>query len=294
MVENRHKRELTPAQKTMYIPLMARALESEKKEPAIRDDMAVQIAMKLEPEIRLLINNFPELSRLAWISRSICLDKIISDFLTRYPGATVVNIGCGLDTTYDRLKNRSVMWYDLDFPEVIAFRRKFISESLRRKYIEASFLAPEWFDFIKYEGNILFVAAGVFYYYKEESIKRFVLRLCNLYPRFEIVFDATSRYGVSAANRLLQKSGINKSPSLKWGLNGVKVLLSWSPRIIFLGKYRCFKGNAIKMKWKQKILGYISDLLNIQYILHLRIRPDYKNLVVKSDRPKSQNPAERK
>ena len=49
-----------------------------------------------------------ELSQVAWIMRSIYIDEVIRNFLDKHPKATIVNIGCGMDTTFDRIDNGSL------------------------------------------------------------------------------------------------------------------------------------------------------------------------------------------
>jgi O-methyltransferase involved in polyketide biosynthesis len=269
---------LSPVQETLLFPCLARALESENENPSFYDPSAVEIMHKLDPEYQSLIREFPALCRLAWINRSRCMDKLADDFLKRNPGATVVNIGCGLDTTFERLKNNSVKWYDLDLPEVIEFRRGYVPELPQRKFISASFLEAKWHEEISYNKNILFIAAGVFYYFEEGTIKKFFKFLCQKYPRCELIFDATSPAGVRAANRIFQKIS-HKSPArLKWGLKSIRTILSWNPRIKFLGKYKSFKGPMMSMNIENRIRAWISDLLNIQYTIHLRIGLDYKRI----------------
>lgn len=53
---------------------------------------------------------------------------MVGAFLEEHPDATVVNIACGLDTRVYRLDNGQVRWYNLDLPEVIDIRRRFLNE----------------------------------------------------------------------------------------------------------------------------------------------------------------------
>ena len=62
------------------------------------------------------------------IARTIVLDKLVSEYLAKNPGATVVNIACGLDTRYYRMTGFK-HWYNLDLPETIAVREKLLPES---------------------------------------------------------------------------------------------------------------------------------------------------------------------
>jgi hypothetical protein len=43
-------------------------------------------------------------------------ERAIGKYIERYPEATVINIGAGLDTTFSRVANGKMRWYDLDLP----------------------------------------------------------------------------------------------------------------------------------------------------------------------------------
>ncbi len=67
-----------------------------------------------------------EADKVMIILRNREFDRYARDFLRRHPQAVVVHIGCGLDSRFERVDNGEVEWYDLDLPEVIELRRKFI------------------------------------------------------------------------------------------------------------------------------------------------------------------------
>jgi O-methyltransferase involved in polyketide biosynthesis len=191
--------KLGHVQETLLLPLWGRAVEARKKKPLLVDKTAVEIIGKLNYDFTTIARNISFLSQLAWIARSLHIDRIIRQFLTKYPKATIVNIGCGLDTTFERVDNGSLYWYDLDLPDVIKLRSDFITESERRKFIAGSFLDDQWLSQITVVDNVLFVAAGVFYYFEAEQIKDFLIKLADRFPSGELVFDATSPVGVKVA-----------------------------------------------------------------------------------------------
>jgi O-methyltransferase involved in polyketide biosynthesis len=269
---------LGPVQKTLFLPVVARALESMKSTPMLFDKTAMQIVERVNYNFTKLISSTTELSRIAWIVRSTCFDRLIRDFLRRYPGATVVNIGCGLDTTYERVDNGLVQWYDMDLPDVIELRKLLMNETKNRKFIAGSFLKNNWYKNLGFPEHVLFIAGGVFYYYEEKVIRTFFIKLSLIFQSCELLFDVTSPSGVRAANRVLQKAGIDDKSFLKWGLKSTDTILSWSPRLRLLGKYYTYKQEGVAMNLKNRILGWISDALNIQYIVHFKIRTDYNHL----------------
>jgi O-methyltransferase involved in polyketide biosynthesis len=260
--------ELGSVQKTLFLPLWGRACETQKPDPLLVDRKALEIIQRVDFDFSTLTQNIQTLSQIGWIMRSISVDQVVTGFLEKYPRATIVDIGCGLDTTFNRVDNGLLSWYDLDLPDVIELRRKLIPESERCKYIIASFLEDSWIDEIIIRDNVLFIAAGVFYYFEEEEIKGFLKKLADKLPGSEILFDACSPYGVKMANKLvIENAGLDERSYLKWGLKHTQDILTWDERFRILKTIYYFKNKRIS--FQIRILGYISDLLKIQYMIHL-------------------------
>lgn len=267
---NRVKIELGHVQKTLFLPLWGRAVESKKRHPLLVDETAVKIIDQLDYDFAPITQKMDALSQLAWVKRSQIGDRVITRFLMRYPTGTIVNLGCGLDTTFERIDNGQVRWYDLDLPDVIALRKQFIQETERRTFIATSFLEKAWLDEISVVGNVLFMAAGVFYYFKEEEIKAFLLRLLDIYPGSELLFDVSSPVGVRVANKkVVESAGLDEKSYLTWGLANKKEILAWDPRIRLLGTYYYFR--TLRIGIRNIIMGLLSDFLGIQYMLHLQL-----------------------
>ncbi|MDR1945453.1 MAG: class I SAM-dependent methyltransferase [Candidatus Peribacteria bacterium] len=55
----------------------------------------------------------------------------MEDFIQKYSNAIIVNLGSGLDTTFNRInndKNKKLDLYNLDLPESIEFRKKYFGQ----------------------------------------------------------------------------------------------------------------------------------------------------------------------
>ena len=136
-------------------------LKLRKKSPCLSTSQPAEILNQLNYDFTTIAKNILPITQFEWIVRSIHIDRIIKEFLVKFPKAAMVNIGCGLDTTFNRVDNGSLYWYDLDLPDVIELRKKFIPEGERRKFISCSFLDDSWFSELHIEENVLFIAAGV-------------------------------------------------------------------------------------------------------------------------------------
>ena len=267
---NRININLGNVQKTLFLPLWGRAVETRKRKPFLIDETAVKIIDQVDYDFSKMTQNMDELSQIAWIKRSLICDQVIRKFLSSYPGGTIINIGCGLDTTFERTDNGKLKWYDLDLADVIELRRKFIQEGERRKFIASSFLEKEWLENIEVHGNVLFIAAGVFYYFEGNQIKDFIIRLVNKYPGSEMLFDVCSPIGVKIANKkVVESSGLDEKSHLIWGIENKKNLLTWDSRIKIIRTYYYFR--TVRIGLRNILMGMLSDFLGIQYILHLKL-----------------------
>jgi O-methyltransferase involved in polyketide biosynthesis len=268
------KIELDDIQKTLLMPVWARAIESKKKKPILIDETAVDIMCAIDHDFTNMSQNISEISQISWIARCKRFDIVIRKFIAQHPDACIVNIGCGLDTTFERINDPGIHWYDLDLPEVIELRKNFVNESDHRKFIAASFLDVTWFHRIQ-KKNVLFISTGVFVYFAEEEIKSFLIKVADHFPGSELFFDVTSPKGLQVANELILKSGYNSSSCFKWGLKNKSIISSWDYRIKLINTHFTFKITGLHLSLKNKIIGLVSDFLRIQYMVHLRINDQH-------------------
>jgi O-methyltransferase involved in polyketide biosynthesis len=264
------KVNLGPLQNTMFMPLWARAQETKKETPVLIDSKAVEIIDSIDYNFESF-KNLEEINLISWISRCRKYDEIINRFIIENPNGAIVNIGCGMDTYYERAINSTLKWYELDLPDVIELKRKFFSESATRKFISGSFLNTQWFEQIRLEDKVLFISAGVFCYFEESVIKDFLIKVVNNFPSSELLFDVTSSSGVKVANKVIKKAGLDQNSLMRWPLKNIQVILSWDKRIKLIGRYYTFKQKYLNLSLRNRIRGFISDFLNIQYIIHLKI-----------------------
>ena len=91
-----------------------------------------------------------KMSEVGCVVRGKYFDDAIRRFILSHSHPVVVNVGCGLDTRYQRIGNdQTAVFYELDLPEVIDLRRKLIPETGEDRYIAASLLETGWMDALK-------------------------------------------------------------------------------------------------------------------------------------------------
>ena len=191
--------------------------------------------------------------------------------MEQYPNGAVVNLGCGLDTTLDRVDNGSLHWYDLDLPDVIALRRELLPERPRVRLIAGSFLDETWWNEIRPANGVLFVAAGVLYYFDPDTIRAFLRRLASRFPGAELIFDGCSPLGLKLAKRMvLRNGGMDDSLVLKWGFQNARSLEDWDPRLQLVEQFSIFRKVGQDLSVRTRLRIAISGLLKIMFMVHLR------------------------
>ena len=223
---------------TLFIPLWSRAYTT-KKYPSLLEDLeSVRIVAESTFDFSG-IHDEQEYYNLAAAFRAANFDMEIRQYLDQYPEAIVVSIGSGLDTTFFRVDNGRLTWYDLDLPEVIALREEYIGKNDRVHTISRSCFDYGWVDEIPYDSakGLIFVLGGVLYYFREEWVREFLRDMAERFPGAQMIFDSTSKAGILISNRYVKKTG-NDGARLYFGLNNaVRFFASVSPKIRLLAAY---------------------------------------------------------
>jgi O-methyltransferase involved in polyketide biosynthesis len=229
MSETTHH-SLSGVPETLLIPLVYRAIETQRPDAMIKDEKAVELIKQLSSDGPIRYDSdwikqtpMAEANKVLRIMLTREMDRYARDFLGRHPEAVVVHIGCGLDSRFDRVDNGQVEWYDLDVPDVIDLRRKLIGDEGQRYHLlGCSVLEPAWLEAVRvHRGRpFLFLAEGVFMYFAEAQVKSLVLTLRDHFPGAELVFDAWRPYEIWLGNFAL--GGL-----LRWGLWRGRELEGW-------------------------------------------------------------------
>jgi len=271
-MENTNEVSLGSVQETLLLPLWGRAFETRKKNSLLVDPDAVRIIDSIKYDFSRMEKKVNPLSRVAWISRSLYFDGEIRKFIEKSPDATIVNIGCGLDTTFERVDNGKIRWFDLDFPDVIALRRQYLAESGRRKFIAASALDDSWYEIVGTPSRLLFLLAGVIYYIREESVRALFANFTDHFPVCDVIFDYSSSRGLRIANKMvIRDGGMSSAANLVWALDNVRELEKWDSRIRVLDSMPMFKKFKKKYPPYRRLGMNISDAMKIQSLAHIRM-----------------------
>src|SRR5512136_509579 len=119
-------RNLNAVSRTLMIPLYFRAMESQRPDALVRDPKAVELVGQLDYDFSDVQTLKDE--QVNYLLRMREFDRLARTFLAEHPEGVLVDLGCGLDTRFERVDNGEVEWYGLDLPEVIALRKKVLDE----------------------------------------------------------------------------------------------------------------------------------------------------------------------
>ena len=89
---------------TLFVPMLGRIYASEHYPQILYDKKALELKKKLPSDL-IKQNMQSQYTLLASASRSANMDRIIRAFLERRPDGVIVQLGCGLETTYHHIKS---------------------------------------------------------------------------------------------------------------------------------------------------------------------------------------------
>ena len=265
------KIHLEKVQETLLLPLWGRFVENQKHKPLLVDRKAEEIIRKLDYDFSKFEKSVNPLSRAAWIARSIYFDEKIAEHLAQYPAATIVNLGCGLDTTFDRVNNGQAHWYEIDFPEVIELRKKLLAEAENRTFIGDSALSEQWYEKVAARKELLIFMGGVIYYFDEADVKRLMRNLGAEFGRAVMAFDYSSIKGVEITNKKVLEEGGMSQAKAKWGIDDIYEIEKWQPGIKVLENMTMFAKHKRKYPLCKRLGMNISDRMKVMSLARIEI-----------------------
>lgn len=190
---------LGPVQETLLIPLLGRAEETRKSRGLIDDPKAVELVETLDYDFDKWRGTG---SLVGATIRTRMYDAEVKAFLTRSPKGTVVEIGCGLNTRFERLDNGEATWFEIDLPDSMELRRRFFEDTERRTMIAGSATETDWHDQVAATGGPwLFVSEAVIIYLPKPEVERALRGLAQRFPGAQLLMDTTSRAMVQSQHK---------------------------------------------------------------------------------------------
>ena len=205
---------------TLYIPLTARIYVSERVPEYFRDEKALEL--KAEMPYEEIAAKSSEYFQMAGACRFYNTDRMIRAFMEKHPVCNIINIGCGLETSYFRIMpDEQVHFYEMDLPGVIAARRRVLGERENEILIAGDMFDFAWAAGIPRDLPTLVTAIGVFQYFDKEQVFGFLRQVKDAFPGVEVIFDAMTASAAARANAFIKKTG-NADAELRFSADSGK------------------------------------------------------------------------
>ncbi len=226
--------EKNTVQETLVIPLFGRLVCSEHFPELFSDPAAKRICASLDYDFAEKRKKMESPAGLFGVlevaQRQYDLRCEVEAYLKSHPEAAVVNLGCGLDDTFSKVDNGLCRGYNLDLPDVIAVRNELLPAGKRETNLACDLNDFAWMDCIDAGNGAVFYAAGVFYYFKTEDVRRLFAAMAERFPGAVLAFDSCNERGAKLMRKTwLKEAGIT-DVSAFFSLEEEADLRGWSGR----------------------------------------------------------------
>ncbi len=215
--------DLSGAAQTMLTTLYCKALDADFSRPVLGDRFAKEAVGRIDYDWDALAVA-PRWTPLVTV-RAAQYDIWASQFLSVHDHATVVHLGCGLDSRVFRLEpGAGVEWYEVDYPGVITLREKLFPTRPRYHLIATAATDPSWLDRIPNDRPVLLLAEGISMYLPAHDGVALLQTVVDRFPSGELQIDFYNWLGIRSqkTHKLQRQSG----STLYWAVNDPQDILN--------------------------------------------------------------------
>lgn len=216
-------------EETLLIPLYGRKLAMDLYPDLFSDRDCQGLLDRIDFDAPPMTGIKAKIGALMAATRQYDMAESVRRYLKEHPHAAVVNLGCGLDTTFYQVDNGMAKGYNLDFPDVIKARNELLPANQRETNIPCDLNDTAWFervDFKKEEGAVFF-ASGVFYYFKTEDVRKLFCAMAERFPGGKLVFDATNAKGLKNMLKTWLEPARMENVGLYFSVDEIEDLKQW-------------------------------------------------------------------
>ncbi|MGZ7193200.1 MAG: class I SAM-dependent methyltransferase [Halobacteriota archaeon] len=267
------KTHLNGVEGTLLAPLWGRAKFSREYPAVFNDSKAIELVEQIDYDFSGIGDGLRFEGALMIVARAMQFDDKARRFIAAHPTASVINLGAGLDTTFYRIDNGSIEWYDLDLPNVIDVRRQLLPEPGRTKYLATSLFDASWCRDVEHtEDGVFMICGGVLEWFEESLVNQFLSLLADNFSGAEVVFNAQSRFGKFINNFGLRRTGAKKMAT-RWALKDARTITKWDKRIEVLDQFSAVNNIPRDPAWGKQIEMMMNriDRSGMWTIVHLRV-----------------------
>lgn len=275
MQNNKLKEKLLISQfpavsKTALVPLYCKAIDYQAKRPILKDKFSFDLYQRIEFDWNIVKKSIRSSDPVLMAVRVRKFDEMCRQFLDRSPDGIIVNMGSGLDNRFGRIDNNQCYFVDLDFPEVIAFKKSITQFSTRNAMIGKSVLDFSWIKQISelrmtHHAPVFFIAEGVMIYLDIQEMQELFINIRRIFPQSEIFFDLFSERGKNLAASKTMFKDLNVR--IKTGLNSSRLIEDWDVGFRVISEWYFSEDPDAKRGW-MRYVWMIPGVEKLQYFVH--------------------------
>ena len=118
------------------------------------------------------------------------------------------------------MDNGQIIWYNLDFEDIIDLREKLIEKNDRIINIASSALDFTWMDKIENNENVLVIAEGFLMYLDEKEVEELFKQISHKFKNVKLLIELMSNWMVK--NQKAHDTVRTTGAVFKWGINESK------------------------------------------------------------------------
>ncbi|MCB9507907.1 MAG: class I SAM-dependent methyltransferase [Myxococcales bacterium] len=218
-----------PVARSCLASLYGRAVEAMHPDGAISDVEAVRVYVSLDLDLAASLpppDGFHA-------RRAALFDGYIEAWAAAVGRpATVIELGCGLETESSRLQHLDLDWVCIDGPDVIALRDATLPPGPRVKHVVADVRSLSWTAVVPPDRPVLVTLQGVPMYWSRREAAALLRSLVEWRSDVAIVFDTVTPARAAAACREAEADAASMVPPMLWGIRGSRLrplLRRWIP-----------------------------------------------------------------
>jgi len=169
--------------------LRNRATEAMRSDGVIRDPLAITLFDAIDYDYR----RFGRPDQVHAL-RALAFDAATRRYLARRPGASVVALAEGLQTSFWRLDRAGVIgqsrWYSIDLAPIMALRERLLPRDDRIVALAQSALDFTWMDDVAAAPGVFITAEGLLMYLDPVDAMRLIRECAARFPGGQMMFDS--------------------------------------------------------------------------------------------------------
>ena len=235
------KIQFTKERETMLMTLSGRAIQSQWKNPILRDPWAEEAMQHVDYDLNKQLTGvaawsiWKDIGPTIIATRAATFDLLTTRFLADHPDAIVIQVGCGMDSRVFRVNPPAgVQWYDVDYPDVIDLRHQLFPKRDAYHLVGAPLDDLRWLDEVPRDRPGLLIAEGVLHYLSEAEVKALLNAVVAHFPGGRMIFDICNSFIVKRASSNVGGTGA----TYKWGLDDPQDIKQLEPKLELIKEFK--------------------------------------------------------